>query len=86
MMVGVQIGVKTRGFSFGRHLPDQAGSGQVAQTIVDRGAGNPRIAAGERFKNFIRRGMNGLAHQVFEHISPLRRAAQPGALKMLIEF
>ena len=85
MMMTVEVGVEARGLPFCGHLADQAGAGQVAQNVVDRSAGHARIAAGQRFKDFIGGGVDGFANQVFEHVAALGRTAQSGALKVLIE-
>ena len=72
MMMTVEVGVEARGLPFSGRLTDQAGAGQVAQHIVDRGSGNARIAPRQGFEDFIGGRVDGLTHQVFEHVAALR--------------
>ena len=86
MMMTVEVGVEARGLPFPRRLADQAGAGQIAQNVIHRGAGYARVAAGQGFEDFIGSGVDGFAHQVFEHVAALGSAAQAGALKVLVEI
>ncbi len=62
MMMAVEVGVEARGLAFSGRLADQAGTGQIAQDVVYRGAGNTRIAAGQGFEDFIGGGVDRFAH------------------------
>ena len=86
MMMTVEVGIEARGLPFSGCLADQAGAGQVAQDVIDGSAGYARVTAGQGFKDLIGGRVNGLTHQVFEHVAALRRRAQAGALKVLIEI
>jgi hypothetical protein len=86
MMMRMKIGVVTRSFSFSGNLADQARASQIAQAVINRCAGNTRIAPVQRLENFIGGGVDGLAHQEFENVVALRRAPQVGALEAGVEI
>jgi hypothetical protein len=86
VMVAVQIGVVARGLAFPRHLADQTGLGEIAQAVVNGGAGDAGIAAVERVEDFIGGGVDGLAHQELQHVAALRGGAETDAVEVLIEL
>lgn len=58
MVVAQKIRVVAGSFAFARDFPHQAGSGQIAQTVVHGGTRNPRVTFVQRVKNLVRRGMD----------------------------